>query len=67
MRSIYSEATCEEIPSLTGCFEELNNVVLLIPFKKLLSSTRLKSAGIMFRYSSSVTTVESITLSVSII
>lgn len=61
MRSFWSEATYAETPpSAVLCFVELNIVVLLpIPCKKLLSLTRLRSPGIMFKYSSSVTMVES--------
>ena len=55
MRSLCSEANCELIP--TPCVLCHYLVVFCIPFKNELSSTRLKSAGIILRYSSSVTIV----------
>ena len=55
MRSLCSEANCELIPTPCVLYHYL--VVFCMPFRNELSSTRLRSAGIMFRYSSSVTMV----------
>ena len=58
MRSPYSEVTCDDIPP-SAVYFILFKVVFCMPFRKLLSSILLRSVGIIFRYSSSVTIVES--------
>lgn len=64
MRSDCSDSTHGDVSAPPDVLLLNRDVVFCIPFRKLLSSTLLRSAGSMFKYSNSVTIVVS-TLKVS--